>query len=64
MSDLRLVIVKCKYLGDIQDQLLRDQYILGISIKKFKTISAEITPEDTSEKCLLESHKIESKIEQ
>ena len=65
MSELRLHIVECKYLHDVFDQLLKYQYILGACIKENQDHPlGEITPEDTSEKCLLESRKIESKIEQ
>ena len=49
----------------MQDELLKDQFIFGVCIKEVQNhLSGEITPDDTSEKCLLEARKIESKIEQ
>ena len=65
MSELHLNIVEYKYPHKVSDQLLKDQYIFGVCIKEIQDhLLGEITPEDNSEKCLLESHKIESKIEQ
>ena len=65
MSELRLAIVECRYPNDVQDQLLKDQYIFGLCVKEIQDhLLGEIVPEDTAEKCLLESRKIESKIEQ
>ena len=59
MSELRLAIVECRYPDDVQDQLLKDQYIFGLCAKEIQDhLLGEITPEDTSEKCLLESRKI------
>ena len=61
---LQLSIVECKYPNDIQDQLLKDQYIFGLCVKEIQDyLLGEIVPEDTADKCLLESRKIESKIE-
>ena len=57
MSGLGLAIVECRYPENVQDKLLKDQYIFGLSIK-------EILAEDTPQKCLFESQKVESKIEQ
>ena len=65
MSELRLAIVECRYPGHVQDELLKDQYIFGLCVKDIQDhLLGEITPEDTAEKCLLESRKIELKIEQ
>ena len=65
MSDLRLSIVECRYPDIVQDELLKDQFIFGLVIKEIQDhLLGEILAEDTSEKCLLESRKIESKIEQ
>ena len=65
MSELRLAIVKCRYPDDVQDQLLKDQYRFSLCVKEIQDhLLGEITPEDTAEICLLESRKIESKIEQ
>ena len=64
MSELRLSIVECHNHDHVQDELLKDQYIFGLGVKEIKDhLLGEITPEDTMEKCLLESRKIESKIE-
>ena len=64
-SELRLAIVECRYLDDVKDELLKDQYIFGLCVKEIQDhLLGEITPEDATEKCLLESRKIESKIEQ
>ena len=65
MSELCLSIGECRYPDDVQDQLLKDQYIFGMYVKKIQDhLLGVILPEDTAEKCLLESRKIESKIEQ
>ena len=65
MSELRLSIVECRYPENVQDELLKDQYIFGLSIKEIQDhLLGEILVEDTPEKCLFESQKIESKIEQ
>ena len=65
MSELRLSIVECQYPDIVQDELLKDQFIFGLVIKEIQDhLLGEIVAEDSSEKCLLESRKIESKIEQ
>ena len=65
MSELRLSIVECRYPDIVQDELLKDQFIFCLVIKEIKDhLLGEIVVEDSSEKCLLESRKIESKIEQ
>ena len=65
MSELRLAIVECRYPENVQDELLKDQYIFGLSIKEIQDhLLGEILAEDTPEKCLFESRKVESKIEQ
>ena len=65
MSELHLSIVECGYQDDVQDQLLKDQYIFSLCVKEIQDyLLGEIVPEDTTEECLLESRKIESKIEQ
>ena len=65
MSELRMAIIECRYPDDVQDQLLKDQYIFGLCVKEIQDhLLGEITLEDTAEKCLLESRKMESKIEQ
>ena len=64
MSELRLAIVECRYPEQVQDKLLKDQYIFGLIVKEIQDhLLGEIVSED-SEKCLLELRKIESKIEQ
>ena len=65
MSELRLTIVECRYPENVQDELLKDQYIFSLSIKEIQDhLLGEIVAEDTPEKCLFESHRVESKIEQ
>ena len=65
MSDLRLAIVECRYPNLVQDELLKYQLIFGLPIKEVQDhLLGKIVAEDSSEKCLLESRKIESKIEQ
>ena len=65
MSELRLAIVECRYPDIVQDELLKDQFIFGLVVKEIQDhLLGEIVAEDTSEKCLLESRKIELKIEQ
>ena len=63
MSELRLSIVECRYPEIVHDELLKDQFIFGLGIKEIQDhLLGEIKAEDSSEKCLLESRKIESKI--
>ena len=65
MSDLRLSIVECRYPYIVQDELLKDQFIFGLAIKKIQNhLLGKTKADDPSEKCLLEVRKIESKIEQ
>ena len=65
MSELCLAIVECRYPEQVQDELLIHQYIFGIGIKEIQDhLFGEIGSEDTAEKCLLESQKVESKLEQ
>ena len=65
MAELHLNIVECKYPNTVQDELLKDQFIFGVCVKEVQDhLLGEITPEDNSDKCLLEAHKVESKIEQ
>ena len=65
MSELRLSIVECRYPDIVQDELLKDQFIFGLVIKEIQDhLLGEIVAEDSSEKCLLELRKVESKIEQ
>ena len=65
MAELHLNIVECKYPNTVQDELLKDQFIFGVCVKEVQDyLQGEITPEDNSDKCLLEAHKVENKIEQ
>ena len=65
MSELRLAIVECRYPDIVQDELLKDQFIFGLVIKEIQYhLLIETVVEDSSEKCLLESRKVELKIEQ
>ena len=65
MSELHLAIVECHYPDEVQDELLKDQYIFGLGVKEIQGhLLGGIVTEDTAEKCLLESCKIESKTEQ
>ena len=60
MSELRLAIVECRYPDDVQDQLIKDQHIFSLCIKEIQDhLLGEITLEDTAEKYLLESRKME-----
>ena len=65
MVELHLNIVKCKYPNTVQDELLKDQFIFGVCVKEVQDhLLGKITPEDNSDKCLLEARKVESKIVQ
>ena len=64
MSELHLAIVECRYPDQVQDELLKDQYIFSLGIKEIQDqLLGEIVTEDPAEKCLLESCKVELKIE-
>ena len=57
MAELCLNIVECKYPNTVQDELLKDQFIFGICVKEVQDhLLGEITPEDNSDKCLLEAN--------
>ena len=65
MSELRLAMVECCYPDTVQDELLKDQYIFRLAVKEIQDhLLGEIVVKDTPERCLLESCKVESKIEQ
>ena len=65
ICQLHLAIVECRYSDIVQDELLTDQYIFGLCIKEIQDhLLGQIVAEDTPEKCLLDSRKVESKIEQ
>ena len=66
MSELRLAIVECRYPEQVQDELLKDQYIFGLIVKEIQDhLLGEIVSEDYSRKMSFRiSRKIESKIEQ
>ena len=65
MSELRLSIVECRYPEIVHDELLKDQFIFSLGIKEIQDhLLGETKADDSSEKRLLESRKIESKIEQ
>ena len=65
MSELCLAIVECSYPDEVQDELLKDQYIFGLCMKEIQDhLLGEIVTKDTAAKCLLESCKVESKIKQ
>ena len=36
MSELRLAIVECRYPDNVQDDLLKDQYIFGLCVKEIQ----------------------------
>ena len=42
MSELCLSIVECRYPDDVQDQLLKDQYIYSVYVlRRYRTTSVE-----------------------
>ena len=50
MSELGLAIVECRYPEQVQDELLKDQYIFRLGIKEIQDrILGEIGSEDTAE---------------
>ena len=60
MSELRLSIVECRYPIVVQDELLKDQFIFSLAVKEIQDhLLGEILAENSPEKCLLESRKIE-----
>ena len=62
MPELRLAIVECRYPEQVQDEILKDQYIFGLSIKVIQDhLLGEIVSKDSAEKCLLESRKVRVK---
>ena len=53
MSELHLAIVQCRYPDQVQDELLKDQYIFSLGIKEIQDhLLHEIVTEDSAEKCL------------
>ena len=56
MSELHLAIVECKYPDQVQDELLKDQYIFSLGMKKIQDhLLGKIVTEDSAEEYLLES---------
>ena len=54
MSELRLAIVECRFPDNVQDDLLKDQYIFGLCVKEIQDhLLWEITPDDTAENVYL-----------
>ena len=59
-QELHLAILECHYPDEVQDELLKDQYIFGLCIKEIQGhLLGEIVTEDTVKRFLLESCKIE-----
>ena len=64
-QNLNSILLNVSTPNNVQDELLKDQFIFGVCIKEVQDhLLGEITPEDNLDKCLLEARKIESKIEQ
>ena len=59
------MIVECCYPDEVQDELLKDQYIFGLCMKEIQEhLLGELVNEHAPEKCLLELCKIQSKIKE
>ena len=65
LTNLRLVIPECNYHIDALDDILKDQFIFGLTGKEMQdTLLSKIESDDTIDKCLLEARKVQSQIEQ
>ena len=55
MLELRWAIVECQYPDDVQELLKRPIHLWPVCQRNPGPPPGEIVPEDTAEKCLLES---------
>ena len=63
LTDLRLMIPKGNYHRDTLDDLLKDQFIFGITVKEIQnSLLSKIASDDSMGKCLLETRQVESQI--
>ena len=65
LTDLRLMISKCPYHRDTLDDLLKDQFLFGITVKEIKnSLLIKIASYDSIGKCLCETRKVKAQIKQ
>ena len=65
LTDQRLMIPECSYHRDALDDLFKDQFLFGITVKEIpKSLLSKIASDDSIEKCLLEARKVESQIKE
>ena len=65
LTNLRLMIPECNYHKDVLDDLVKDKFIFGITVKEIQdSLLSKIASDESTGKCLLEARKIESQIEQ
>ena len=65
LTDLRLIRPECNYHKDAIDDLLKDQFIFGITVKEIQdSLLSKIASDNGIGKCLLEARKIKPQIEQ
>ena len=65
LTNLRLGIPECNYHKDALDDILKDNFIFGLTVKEIQdALLSKTESDDTIGKCLLEVRKVESQIEQ
>ena len=65
VTDLRLMIPECNYHKAALDNLLKDQFIFGITVKEIQdSLLSKLASDNIIGKCLLESRKIKSQIKE
>ena len=65
LTNLRLGIPECNNHKDTVDDIFKDQFIFGLTVKEIQdTVLRKIESDNTIGKCLLKVTKVESQIEQ
>ena len=65
MAELKVLIRECRYDGDMQAILLKDQFIFGVTVREIQEhLLNKINEDHDPNQCLVEARKIESCIAQ
>ena len=65
LTSLQLMIPECNYHKDAPDDLLKDQFIFGITVQDIQnSLLSKIDSDDSIGKCFLEARKVKSQIKE
>ena len=65
LTDQRLIIPESNYHRDALNDLLKDQFIIGITVKNIQnSLLSKIASDDSIGKCLLEARNVKSQIKE